>query len=397
MKDINMARVAWFAHAFEKFDHAGLRYYHQISIRVSKFGTARLAKRNGHLCQYARSISTCKTSPLSSIETSDSRVYHSCFPGITKGINTKFFLEGKKNSFLRPRFGKQVPCDQYYTSAIVVGMQDLLLNIQSISGLPWWAAIMSTTILFRLLITLPLARHQGVTVARMELVQPMINEIIEALKHNVTIRGKRSGRPVEEIDREFRMSARVHIRDIYKREKCNPLKLYILPWAQLPLWIVISLALRNISGFFPREGNVDGASLCNPDLVTGGLGWITDLSSSDPYYILPFIIGITNYMNIELNSLRKKDPSKWQRAITRLFRMLTIAMVFVASHVPSAMSLYWATSSSYGLVQNLLLMQPSVRRMLKIPKSPSESKTPIKDKWEILKYKADLFLKVQRK
>lgn len=308
---------------------------------------------------------------------------------VEESINTRMQFQG-----YQVRHNSTAP---FYTFPLIVGVQDFLTGFHDFTGLPWWATIISTTIFFRLAITLPLAREQAITLAKTELIQPTINEILEALKHNIAIKGKRAGKSLEEVNREFRMEARLNLRDIYKREKCSPLKMYLLPWAQLPLWILISLALRNISGFFPKTPEQEGMSLCHPDLMNGGIGWITDLSISDPYFILPIIIGITNLLNIEMNTLRKKAPTKRQRIITRVFRTLTVAMVFFASQVPTAMSLYWATSSSYGLIQNLLLMQPPVRRALGIPRAPSESVTPLKDKMEILRLRLSQLMEIQRK
>lgn len=48
-------------------------------------------------------------------------------------------------------------------------------------------------------------------------------------------------------------------KQVYLREGCHPLKVALLPWIQLPLWIILSLALRNMSGAFPGSepsGNV---------------------------------------------------------------------------------------------------------------------------------------------
>ena len=372
-------------YAYKKVNSVGLKACYQLVWRLQTYGLTQQCRTRSRLCGFPSTNSAMSTKL-------NERFYHSCskmrFSANTSCVQKCSLAYGSIS-------GRQISDAPYYTSAIVVAMQDIMLYINNISGLPWWATIMSTTIALRVLITLPLARHQAITVAKMELVQPMISEIVEALKHNMVIRGKRMGKPPEEVNREFRIAARSHIKDIYKREKCNPLKLYVLPWAQLPLWIVVSLALRNISGFFPREAI--GKSFCHPDLLTGGFSWISDLSSSDPYYILPAIIGIANLLNIEMNSLRRREASKWQVIITRIFRTLTIAMVFFASQVPSAMSLYWATSSSYGLVQNLALMQPGIRRLLRIPKSPTESKTPIKDKLDILMSRVKRFVKIQKK
>lgn len=35
------------------------------------------------------------------------------------------------------------------------------------------------------------------------------------------------------------------------QEGCHPAKMFLLPWVQIPLWILISLSLRDISGIFP--------------------------------------------------------------------------------------------------------------------------------------------------
>ena len=37
-------------------------------------------------------------------------------------------------------------------------------------------------------------------------------------------------------------------RELYSKEKCHPLKTFLLPWSQIPLWIVLSLAIRSLSG-----------------------------------------------------------------------------------------------------------------------------------------------------
>ena len=60
------------------------------------------------------------------------------------------------------------------------------------------------------------------------------------------------------------------------------------------------------------------------------------------------------------------------------------------------MTLYWTTSSAYGLTQNIFLQFPRVRRALRIPKTPSESKRPFQDLWALARARANNFLAVQR-
>ncbi len=59
------------------------------------------------------------------------------------------------------------------------------------------------------------------------------------------------------------------------------------------------------------------------------------------------------------------------------------------------MSLYWSASASFGLLQNISLKFPRVRRILGIPKTPSESATPFKDIASIIAGRAAKFLEIQ--
>lgn len=42
------------------------------------------------------------------------------------------------------------------------------------------------------------------------------------------------------------------------------------------------------------------------------------------------------------------------------------------------LTLYWVTSSTYGLIQNLALLSPKVKRTFGIPETPSELENPYK-------------------
>lgn len=65
------------------------------------------------------------------------------------------------------------------------------------------------------------------------------------------------------------------------------------------MWITISFAIRNMSGIFP------GMSPLNPEtsvcLSVEGALWFTDLTATDPYYLLPFLLVASNMLNIEVN------------------------------------------------------------------------------------------------
>ena len=81
-------------------------------------------------------------------------------------------------------------------------------TIHSLSHLPWWAVVISTTVVLRSVLTLPLAIHQNRTIAKMELLLPTLKEYQEAVKHNVVVKCRRANLPVEEANRQLRKAVK---------------------------------------------------------------------------------------------------------------------------------------------------------------------------------------------
>ena len=91
-------------------------------------------------------------------------------------------------------------------------------------------------------------------------------------------------------------------RDLYSKEGCSPYRVAILPWVQLPLWITLSFALRNMAGVFPGAPSND---VVKTALASEGCLWFSDLTVPDPYYILPILLVGTNLCNIEVGVRNK--------------------------------------------------------------------------------------------
>jgi len=101
-----------------------------------------------------------------------------------------------------------------------------------------------------------------------------------------------------------------------------------------------------------------------------------------------------------MSRVQNVELTKWQRYLTNFCRIATIGMIPIAMSVPSVslkfvyknnnliikydlkyfflqcLSLYWATSSAFGLFQNLILLSPKLRRFAKVPITTSESPHP---------------------
>ena len=190
------------------------------------------------------------------------------------------------------------------------------------------------------------------------------------------------------------------INKLLYQEGCHPAKMFLLPWVQIPLWILVSLALRDISGIFPGcEGLyfrlcwysvalMIHAALPVPSLAVEGTLWFTNLSKPDRHGILPILLAVTNLINIEvslcviilestsnavthidrsnstcsfvllqLHVLGRPSSTRFQRSITNTLRILSIAMCFVALRLPtvSCYFQYLTTLPEFLIVNESLL------------------------------------------
>uniref|UniRef100_A0A3Q3VSN1 Membrane insertase YidC/Oxa/ALB C-terminal domain-containing protein n=1 Tax=Mola mola TaxID=94237 RepID=A0A3Q3VSN1_MOLML len=242
--------------------------------------------------------------------------------------------------------------------------EQCLVSLQQVSGLPWWLNIVMSTLAVRTLITLPLAAYQMVIVAKVEALQAEISELVKRLQLEVSVRARERGWTEKQSRFQFQKNLRRIISQLYIRDNCHPFKASLLVWVQLPLWISLSLALRKLS--------LDKPGL-QSELATGGALWFPDLTLPDSTWILPICLGLTNLLIVEMFSLQRVNPSRFQRIVTNSIRMLTVLMVPIAATVPSSMALYWVTSSLVGFGHNLLLRSLLLHRLLRLPAQRSDS------------------------
>ena len=74
-------------------------------------------------------------------------------------------------------------------------------GIHHYTYLPWWAVIVCSTVVFRSMLTLPLAVYQNKIIAKMELLFPTLKEYQEAVKHNIIVKARQAGMTHTEANR----------------------------------------------------------------------------------------------------------------------------------------------------------------------------------------------------
>ncbi|GFG37145.1 hypothetical protein Cfor_00395 [Coptotermes formosanus] len=274
-------------------------------------------------------------------------------------------------------FGAWTHVYEWLSESIPVGCaQDLLLYVHNSTGLPWWTTVILATVLLRTVVTLPVAFYQNYIMAKVENLHLVeMPEIVKELKKETAVAIKQFGWTEDQARKMYNHSLQKQWNNLIIRDNCHPLKASILLWVQLPMWIFLSIALRNLVYMLPDR---DGAAMVTcMELSVGGFGWIPNLLVPDESLILPVSLGLINLAIVELQVMSKmRKKSKLQQYMTHFFRLLSLAMIPVAASVPSCLSLYWVTSSVYGLVQNLVLLSPRVKRLANIPETPNQLNNP---------------------
>jgi YidC/Oxa1 family membrane protein insertase len=78
------------------------------------------------------------------------------------------------------------------------------------------------------------------------------------------------------------------------------------------------------------------------------VGWLTDLSLKDPYYILPIIMTISFFLQQRLST---KDPK--QKMLTYV---LPLVFGFMFKNFPAGLTLYWTMYNIFSVIEQTWLI-----------------------------------------
>ena len=78
------------------------------------------------------------------------------------------------------------------------------------------------------------------------------------------------------------------------------------------------------------------------------VGWITDLSVQDPYYVLPIIMGATMVIQ------QKITPTTMDPTQAKIMLILPVFMTFLFINFPAGLVLYWLTNNVLTIGQQIL-------------------------------------------
>lgn len=117
--------------------------------------------------------------------------------------------------------------------------------------------------------------------------------------------------------------------EMYKTEKINPLGGCLPILIQIPVFIALYWVLL-------AAVEMRGAPW---------LGWITDLTAPDPWYILPIVMGITSILQVKLNP-QPMDPMQ-----AKIMMIMPVAFTVMFIFFPAGLVLYWVVNNILSIAQ----------------------------------------------
>ncbi len=216
-----------------------------------------------------------------------------------------------------------------------------VLALPLLAGLHWihdnmvanygWAIILMTVLIKILL--LPLTHKSYVSMQKMQKLNPKMQSIRD--KYRGKMKDKQ-GRPNLEAQRKMNEE----LMGLYKSEGVNPAGGCLPMVLQLP----ILFAFYNLL--------TAAVELRNAPWML----WIHDLSTKDPYYVLPIVMAATQFIQTKMTPMAG-DPMQ-----RRIFQMMPLFMLVFFLPSPSGLVLYWLTNNVLTILQQAVYNELRRRR-----------------------------------
>ncbi|HEX5806827.1 MAG TPA: membrane protein insertase YidC [Macromonas sp.] len=230
-------------------------------------------------------------------------------PGQTQAVSSRLYVgpqEEKKLEALAP--GLELVKDYGMLTILAKPLYWLLEMIHGLVSNWGWAIVLLVVLIKAAFYWLNANAYKSM--AKMKAVNPRVMELRERLKDNP-----------QQMQQEMMK--------IYREEKVNPLGGCLPILVQMPVFIALYWVL--LSSVEMRNAP--------------WLAWITDLSTPDPFYILPLIMTLTTVFQTALNPL---PPDPMQAKMMWIMPLVFSVMFFF---FPAGLVLYWITNNTLTIAQ----------------------------------------------
>ena len=235
-------------------------------------------------------------------------------PGETSRIGNQIFLGPKEQSRLDQiekslkLEGLSLTVDFGVLTIIskpLFWLLDLIFNIVG----NWGWSIVITTCLIKLAFY-PLSAKSYKSMAAMKKLQPRIKTLKERYKDD-------------------RQKFQMEMMAMYKKEKVNPAGGCLPILIQIPVFLAFYWAL------------LESVEMRHAPFML----WLQDLSAPDPFYVLPVLMGLTQFLMTKLNPAPMDEMQKK----VMMFMPLVLVIIFIG--FPQGLVLYWVVNNILSMAQ----------------------------------------------
>jgi len=230
-------------------------------------------------------------------------------PGSSKTFSTMVFVGPKLQSQLEEiDESLKLTVDYGWLTIISQPLFWLLSAVFDFIG-NWGVAIIFVTLLIKL-VFYKLTESSGRSMAKMRNLQPRMKALQDRYK-----------------DDKQALSAAMM--ELYKREKVNPAAGCLPILIQMPFFLAFYWVL------------LESVEMRQAPFAL----WLTDLSTKDPYFILPLIMGAAMFMQQKLN------PAPVDPVQAKVMQIMPIMFTAFFAFFPSGLVLYWVTNTLLSIAQ----------------------------------------------
>lgn len=295
-----------------------------------------------------------------------------------------------------------------FVDTCLSGTHTLITGLHTISGLSWVVTLPLTALLVRLCLVAPITTYVHSITQRRSQQRPLLEGWAHIYRKQIIKEHAAAG--PEKCQQLLAKKLTQKSAEIYQQTGTQRWK-SMLNFLQFPVWLIVIETIRRMCGTregligmvqaswnekllgeastndkgsmsepsdleldfasndshtLPLEGkqmleDVAGAPVVpiEPSLATEGALWFPDLLIPDPQLILPFMLSATMFANIRYQERTRKKRG-WQlgalqRRIGNASKIVVLAVGPLTLTVPSAIHVYWISSSAFALVNNIFL------------------------------------------
>lgn len=235
-------------------------------------------------------------------------------PGEQASTHAKFYAGPAIASHLESVApGLQLTIDYGWLWMISVAIFWMMDKIYQVIGNWGWAIVIVT--LFIKLLFYPLSSKSYRSMSGLKKIQPKITALKERFGD----------------DKQKFTQATL---ELYKKEKVNPMSGCLPILIQIPVFIALYWVL------------IESVQLRQAPFIL----WIHDLSTYDPYYILPVLMGISMFLQQRLNP-PPPDPVQ-----AKMMMLMPLIFTFLFAKFPAGLMVYWFVNNMLSFLQQWYIM-----------------------------------------